>query len=84
MAICGCRCIKCKNQHLANFRFIASDSMTCITHAFRATHTSVMLMGKHTIVAKRAIIFNPENSLVFSLSVPLACLDVQSCYELGV
>jgi hypothetical protein len=42
-----------------------TDSMTRITHAFRATHTLVMLMGKHTIVAKRAIIFNPENSLIF-------------------
>jgi hypothetical protein len=25
MAICGCRCIKCKNQHLENFKFVASD-----------------------------------------------------------
>ena len=53
-----------------------TDSMTCITHAFRATHTLVMLMGKHTIVAKRAIIFNPENSLIFSLSV--SSIDVMN------
>jgi len=42
--------------------------MTCITHAFHAIHTLVMLMGKHTIVVKRAIIFNPQNSLIASVS----------------
>ncbi len=56
-----------------------TDSMTCITHAFPATHTLVMLMEKHTIVAKCAIIFNPENSLIFSVSVSI--IDFQSHYD---
>ena len=42
-----------------------TDSMTCIIHAFHATHTLVTLTGKHTIAATRAIIFNPENTFIF-------------------
>ena len=38
--ICGCRCIKCKSQHLESFSFVASDGfdemhhtcLSCDTH----------------------------------------------------
>lgn len=43
-----------------------TDSMTCIILACHVTHTLVMLTEKHTIPAKRATLFNPENTLIFS------------------
>lgn len=32
MAICGCRCMKCKNQKLDSFRFIADDGFDDMHH----------------------------------------------------
>ena len=43
--------------------------MTCIIRACHATHTLVMLTGKHTIPVKHAIIFNHENTLFFSFNL---------------
>ena len=46
-----------------------TGSMTCIIRACHATHTLVMLTGKHTIPAKHSIIFNHENTRFFSFSL---------------
>jgi len=42
-----------------------TDSMTCIIRVCHVTHISVMSTGKDTIPAKRATIFNPEDTLIF-------------------
>ena len=39
------------------------DSMICIIHAYHATHTLVMLMGKHITLAKYANTLNPKTIL---------------------
>jgi len=39
MALCGCRCIKCKNQHLESFRFVASDGFDDMHHTCLSCNT---------------------------------------------
>ena len=57
MAICGCRCIKCKNQKLESFRFIADDGFDDMHHTcLSCIPTLVMWMARYLLLAKDVII----------------------------
>ncbi|HYT01899.1 MAG TPA: hypothetical protein VEL70_03235 [Candidatus Acidoferrum sp.] len=57
-----------------------TDSMTCIIRVCHVTHISVMSTGKHTIPAKRATIFNPEITLISSVSITRILLSEITSY----
>jgi len=57
-----------------------TDSMTCIIRVCHVTHISVMSTGKHTIPAKHATIFNPEITLLSSVSITCTLLSEITSY----
>ncbi len=39
MVTCGCRCIKCKNQNLESFEFVADDGFDDMHHTCMSCNT---------------------------------------------
>ena len=50
MATCGCRCMKCKNQQLESFRFVASDGYDDTHHTCLSCNTHFSHLDGETYV----------------------------------